>query len=59
MQYHYQQSLHETLASDGYVVIVPDTRPLTFIPDPAYHSRNAANTLLAIELAIRGRLGGA
>jgi dienelactone hydrolase len=56
VQPHYHQSLHETLASSGYVVIVPETRPLTFIPDPVYHARNTLNALLATNLATAGAL---
>lgn len=57
VQPYYHQSLHETLASWGYVVVVPDTRPLTIIPDAYYHARNAGNARVAIELARRGFLG--
>ncbi|MGB0744978.1 MAG: hypothetical protein ACPGSB_10690, partial [Opitutales bacterium] len=39
VQAHYQQELHQTLASYGYAVVIPDTRPLTFIPDLNYHGR--------------------
>lgn len=57
VQPYFHQSLHETLASWGYVVIVPDTRPLTYVPDRYYHARNTANASFAIDKALRGRLG--
>jgi len=38
VQAYYHQSLHETLASWGYLVLVPDTRELRFT-DFQYHNR--------------------
>jgi len=38
VQAYYHQSLHETLASWGYLVVVPDTRELLFT-DFQYHNR--------------------
>ena len=38
VQAYYHQSLHETLASWGYLVLVPDTRELLFT-DFQYHNR--------------------
>lgn len=55
VQAYYQQSLHETLASWGYVVIVPDSRPLTFT-DFNYHRRNVDLAKQAIQKAIDGEL---
>lgn len=55
VQAYYHQSLHETLASWGYAVIVPDTRPLTFT-DFRYHRRNTDLGKQAIQLAINGEL---
>lgn len=57
VQPYYQQSLHETLASWGYVVVVPDTRPLTIVPDSFYHLRNTVNGQVAIGRALSGDLG--
>lgn len=57
VQPYYHQSLHETLASHGFVVIVPETRPLTFIIDRNYHGRNVANAVLATRMALDGDLG--
>ncbi len=53
---YYHQSLHETLASWGYVVIVPDTRPLTFT-DFQYHRRNMDLARQALAMARAGDLG--
>lgn len=53
VQPYYQQSLHEILASWGYVVLVPDARPLTFT-DFQYHRRNTDLAKQAIQLAIDG-----
>lgn len=53
---YYHQSLHETLASWGYVVIVPTTRPLVFA-DTQYHRRNVDLIKQSIELARNGQLG--
>ncbi|MCG8409040.1 MAG: dienelactone hydrolase family protein [Phycisphaerales bacterium] len=55
VQAYYHQSLHETLASWGYVVIVPDSRPLTFT-DFNYHRRNVDLAKQAIQKAIDGEL---
>lgn len=57
VQSHYQQELHQTLASYGYAVVIPDTRPLTFIPDLNYHGRNVALGQQALRLASWGFLG--
>ena len=57
VQSYYHQALIENLASFGYVVVVPETRPLTFLIDFEYHKRNADNAALALELAARGELG--
>ncbi|MEM9058132.1 MAG: hypothetical protein AAGD86_11680, partial [Pseudomonadota bacterium] len=57
VQPYYQQSLHETLASWGYVVVVPDTRPLTIVPDSFYHLRNTVNAQVALGRALSGDLG--
>ena len=53
---HYHQSLHETLASWGYAVIVPTTRPLKF-QDTSYHRRNVDLSIQSIDLALAGSLG--
>ncbi len=53
VQAYYHQSLHETLASWGYAVIVPDTRPLTFT-DFQYHRRIMDLAKQALDLAIEG-----
>jgi dienelactone hydrolase len=53
---HYHQSLHETLASWGYAVIVPTTRPLLF-EDTAYHRRNVDLCVQSIRRALSGALG--
>lgn len=55
VQPYYHQSLHETLASWGYVVIVPDARPLTFT-DFQYHRRNVDLAKQALDLALAGDL---
>ncbi len=55
VQAYYHQSLHETLASWGYAVIVPDARPLTFT-DFQYHRRNTDLAKQAVQLAIDGEL---
>ncbi len=55
VQPYYHQSLHETLASWGYVVIVPEARPLTFT-DFQYHRRNVDLALQAFELGLAGDL---
>ncbi len=56
VQPYYHQSLHETLASWGYAVIVPGSRPLTFT-DFQYHRRNVDLAKQALDLAIAGDLG--
>lgn len=55
VQPYYHQSLHETLASWGYVVIVPEARPLTFT-DSQYHRRNVDLARQAFDLALAGDL---
>lgn len=55
VQAYYHQSLHEILASWGYVVIVPDARPLTFT-DFQYHRRNVDLALQAFQLGLDGQL---
>jgi dienelactone hydrolase len=56
VQAYYHQSLHETLASYGYAVIAPDTRPIRFT-DPIYHQRNVALGVQAFNLAAADELG--
>jgi dienelactone hydrolase len=56
VQAYYHQSLHETLASWGYVVVVPDGRPLTFT-DQRYHRRTVDLARQALDLALAGDLG--
>jgi len=56
VQAYYHQNLHETLASWGYVVVVPDGRPLTFT-DQRYHRRTVDLARQALELALAGDLG--
>lgn len=56
VQAFYHESLHETLASWGYLVVVPDTRPLRFL-DLQYHGRVVALAEQAIDLALDGGLG--
>lgn len=53
---YYHQSLHETLASWGYAVIVPEARRLTFT-DFQYHRRNVDLAKQALDLALAGDLG--
>lgn len=55
VQAYYHQSLHEILASWGYAVIVPDTRPLRFA-DLRYHRRIVQLALQALDKAILGEL---
>jgi dienelactone hydrolase len=55
VQPYYHQSLHETLASWGYAVIVPGARPLTFT-DFQYHRRNVDLAKQALDLALAGDL---
>lgn len=56
VQAYYHQSLHETLASWGYLVLVPDTRPLRFA-DFQYHNRLVLLAEQTIGLALAGSLG--
>lgn len=56
VQAYYHQSLHETMASWGYAVIVPDARPLTFT-DFQNQRRNVDLAKQAIDLALAGELG--
>lgn len=56
VQAYYHQSLHENLASWGYIVVVPDARLLTFT-DQQYHARNTALSKQAMRLALNGDLG--
>lgn len=56
VQAYYHQSLHETLASWGYVVLVPDTRPLRFT-DFNYHNRIVLLAEQTLDLATGGGLG--
>ena len=56
VQAYYHQSLHETLASWGYVVLVPDTRPLRFT-DFNYHNRIVLLAEQTLDLATAGELG--
>ncbi len=56
VQAYYHQSLHEILASWGYLVLVPDTRPLLFT-DLRYHRRIALLAEQTLELALTGGIG--
>jgi dienelactone hydrolase len=58
VQAYYHQSLHEVLASWGYLVLVPDTRPLRFA-DPRYHNRIVLLAEQTLDLAAAGELGPA
>ena len=53
---HYHQSLHEHLASQGFVSIIPDTRDFSFL-DVIYHQRSAENAVETYNRASRGELG--
>jgi len=53
---HYHQSLHEHLASFGYVVAVPDTRDISFA-DTEYHQRNTLNGNRTFDRLVAGELG--
>ena len=55
VQAYYHQSLHETLASWGYLVLVPDTRPLRF-SDFQYHARIVMLAEQTLDLALQGVL---
>ncbi len=56
VQAYYHQSLHETLASWGYLVLVPDTRPLRFT-DFQYHNRIVQLAEQTLDLATSGAIG--
>ena len=56
VQAYYHQSLHEILASWGYLVLVPDTRPLSFT-DLNYHKRIVLLAEQTLELAMTGGIG--
>ncbi|MEX1279705.1 MAG: dienelactone hydrolase family protein [Acidimicrobiia bacterium] len=56
VQAYYHEALHETLASWGYVVVAPDTRPLRFI-DLRHHGKVVALAEQATGLALAGELG--
>ncbi len=58
VQAYYHQSLHETLARWGYLVLVPDTRPLRFT-DFQYHNRLVQLAQQTIGLALDGTIGPA
>lgn len=58
VQAYYHQSLHEILASWGYLVLVPDTRPLRFA-DFQYHNRIVRLAEQTLDLAAAGSLGRA
>jgi len=58
VQAYYQQSLHENLATWGYLVAVPDTRPLRFA-DLQYHNRIVLLAEQTLGLALEGALGPA
>lgn len=53
---YYHQSLHETLASYGYTVVVPDNRPIRFA-DNDYHSSILRAASAAVDALSDGRLG--
>lgn len=55
VQAYYHQSLHETLASWGYVVVVSDGRPLTYSARQ-YHRRTVDLAKQAIALALDGEV---
>jgi dienelactone hydrolase len=55
VQAYYHQSLHETLASWGYAVIVSDGRPLV-LDDFQYHRRTVDLAKQAVDLAVAGEL---
>ena len=56
VQGYYHQSLHENLASWGYAVVIPDTRPLRFT-DFQYHNNLVLLAIQAMDLALDGSLG--
>lgn len=53
VQAYYQQSLHETLASWGYVVVISDGRPLTYSASQ-YHRRTVDLAKQALALSLAG-----
>ena len=53
---YYQQSLHETLASYGYTVVVPDNRPYKFA-DLDFHNSIIRAATLAVDALSDGRIG--
>ncbi len=55
VQPYYHQSLYETLASWGYVVIISEGRPLTFT-DFRYHARTISLARQALDLGLAGDL---
>jgi len=56
VQAYYQQSLHETLASWGYMVIVPESPPFSFT-DTSYHQDILLLASEAIDMALSGEFG--
>lgn len=58
VQAYYHQSLHEILASWGYLILVPDTRRLSFT-DFQYHNRIVSLAEQTLELAAAGGMGRA
>jgi dienelactone hydrolase len=56
IQVYYHQSLHEALASYGYLVIVPDTPSFSFT-DLTYHRDLLALADEALNMALDGSLG--
>ncbi|MBS3813384.1 hypothetical protein KGY64_06135 [Candidatus Bipolaricaulota bacterium] len=56
VQTYYHQSLHETMASWGYLVVVPDTPPFSFT-DLDYHKVILEVTSEALSTAKRGGFG--
>ncbi len=56
VQPYYQQSLHETMASWGYLVVVPDTPPFSFT-DLDYHKVILEVASTALAAARGGELG--
>ena len=56
VQPYYHQSLHETLASWGYLVIVPEVPPFSFT-DLSYHKDILSLASEAVSMAISGELG--
>ena len=56
VQAYYHQSLHEILASFGYLVLVPDTRPLRFA-DFNYHNRIVLLAEQTLDMAMADEFG--